>query len=100
MTETICIAKNARPIVAAQRIEGDTPADWAARKVADDAGAIISEGVESVDDLARGSETLRDMQDGLFGLYPAMPIDELAGTLSEAMMAARLAGMWEVDNGD
>lgn len=102
MTDTICIAKYSRPImiVAAQRIEGDTPADWAARKVADDADAIISDGVEMVDDLARGADSLSDMQDDLFGLYPSMPIDELADTLSEAMMAARLAGMYEVQNGD
>lgn len=96
----LCIAKNAMPIVAAQRIDGDTPGDWAARKVAADAGAIISEGVESVDDLARGADSLRDMRGELFGLYPSMPIDELADTLSEAMIVARLAGMYEVDNGD
>lgn len=86
--------------LALRRIEGDTPAEWAARKVSDDAGAIISDGLELVDGLAEDSDSLSEMRDDLFGLYPMMPFDDLADTMSEAMIAARLAGMWEIENGD
>jgi phage gp29-like protein len=103
--EIIGLPKAADDAVAAKRVaaadkpgdEADDPADWAARKVAADAHAAVSDIISTVYGLLESEEDLEAVSAKLYDLFPDLPRDELADILGEAMAAANLAGRYEVD---
>ncbi|MEW5727732.1 MAG: DUF935 family protein [Pseudomonadota bacterium] len=82
-------------------------ADPASRDAADDlagqaeaaAGAIIDQALSKVRELVASAASLEEVADGLLALYPAMPRDELAALMEDAMVVANLTGRAEIIDG-
>ena len=64
-----------------------------------DAGPITDRTLDLVRDLTTESASLGALESGLLALYPHIDRDRLAGLLGEAIMAAELAGRYDVLDG-
>jgi len=64
------------------------------------ANMINNELLNPVRDLIDNAESLEDIKDGLFDLYPKMEATELGNLMQKAFATAKLLGKYEVTNGD
>jgi hypothetical protein len=59
---------------------------------------LMPEALGPIEALLAQSESLEEFRDGLDGLFPGMNRDDRVALLEQAITAATLAGMWDVEN--
>lgn len=75
-------------------------ADAYAEQLAARAVAAMDTLIDPVKQLVMRANSLTELQDGLLALYSEMDAGELAGVMTKALIAAELAGRFEVRNGE
>jgi hypothetical protein len=60
--------------------------------------ALMPTALGPIEELLEQSESLEQFRDGLDGLFPGMNRDDRIALLEQAIAAAMLAGMWDVEN--